>query len=133
MEPPMSEIVRAIRDAYRAFNQGNIRDCLRALDPEIEWIEPPEFLGGGTCFGHEGVARYLTQSRWAWAEIQSEPEKFIEIGDKVVVFVHTRVWPKDSDIVREGRIADVYTIRNGKAIRMQAFVNRQEALRYAGR
>jgi ketosteroid isomerase-like protein len=133
MEPPMSEIVRAIRDAYRAFNQGNIRDCLRALDPEIEWIEPPEFLGGGTYSGHEGVARYLTQSRWAWAEIQSEPEKFIEIGDKVVVFVHTRVWPKDSDIVREGRIADVYTIRNGKAIRMQAFVNRQEALRYAGR
>jgi len=29
-------------------------------------------------------------------------------------------------------LADVYTIRNGKAIQMRAFADRQEALRWVG-
>ncbi len=128
----MNEITQALRQAYEAFNRGDIQACLVALDPNVEWIEPAEFVGGGVYQGHSGVAQYLTQSRAAWAEIHSEPEELIQVGDKVVVFVHTRVRSKDSDQVREGRIADVYTIRGDKVIRMRAFLDRQEALRYAG-
>ena len=59
---------------------GISRKCvslLNALDPNIEWIEPAEFVGGGTYHGHVEVAQYLTQSRQAWAEIHSEPEEVI--------------------------------------------------------
>lgn len=128
----MTEIIAALRHAYEAFNQGDIQACLNALDPNIEWIEPAEFVGGGTYHGHAGVAQYLTQSRQAWAEIHSEPEEFIQVGDKVVVFIHARIRSRGSDEVREARIADVYTIRGDKAVRMQAFVDRQEALRFVG-
>lgn len=127
----MTEIIAALRRAYDSFNHGDIPGCLEALDPEIEWIEPAEFVGGGTYYGHAGVTQYLTQSRRAWADIHSEPEEFIEVGDKVVVFVHARIRAKDSDQEREARIADVYTVHEDKAIRMQAFTDRQEALRYA--
>ena len=72
------------------------------------------------------------QSRAAWAEVISEPERFIPAGDRIVVFVHARVRPKDGTEWQEVRLADVYTFRNGKAVNMRAFADRQEALRWVG-
>jgi uncharacterized protein len=76
--------------------------------------------------------RYLAQSRAAWAEVISEPEQFIPTGGRIVVFVHARVRPHNSNEWQEVRLADVYTFRNGKAIQMRAFADRQEALRWVG-
>ena len=122
----------ALRNAYAAFNRNDIADTVEALDPQIEWTEPAEFPGGGTYHGHEGVKGYLSQSRGAWAEVSSEPERFIVAGDKIIVFVHARVRSKDSTDWQETRLADVFTFRNGKAIQMRAFADRRQALEWAG-
>ena len=42
------QAIGALRDAYAAFNRGDIAAAAEALDPQIEWIEPAEFPGGGT-------------------------------------------------------------------------------------
>jgi len=122
--------------AVRFFNRGvycGLRPAaLEPLDPQIEWTEPAEFPGGGTYHGHEGVQAYLSQSRAGWAEGRSEPERFIVAGDKIIVFVHARVRLKDSTQWHETRLADVFTFRNGKAIQMRAFADRQQALEWAG-
>jgi ketosteroid isomerase-like protein len=128
----MEQMVSALRGAYAAFNRGDIEAALEPLDPQIEWSEPAEFPGGGTYHGHDGVRRYLTQSREAWAEGRSEPEEFIPAGGRIVVFVHARVRAKGSSEWQDVRLADVYTIRNGKAIQMRAFADRTEALRWVG-
>jgi ketosteroid isomerase-like protein len=124
--------IAALRGAYEAFNRGDIDAALQPLDPQIEWTEPVEFPGGGTYHGHDGVKRYLTQSRAAWAEVSSEPERFITAGNRIVVFVHARVRPKGSNQWQDVRLADVYTVRGGKVLEMRAFADRQEALRWAG-
>jgi ketosteroid isomerase-like protein len=126
------QAMNALREAYAAFNRGDIAAAVEPLDPEIEWTEPAEFPGGGTYHGHAGVKAYLTQSRAAWAEVSSEPERLIPAGNRIVVFVHARVRSKDSDQWQDVRLADVYTFRNGKAVQMQAFADRQEAQRWAG-
>jgi len=102
------------------------------LDAQIEWTEPVEFPGGGTYHGRDEVKRYLTQSRVAWAEGRSEPERFIASGNRIVVFVRARFRLKDSKEWGDVSLADVYTIRNGKAIQMRAFADRQEELRWVG-
>jgi uncharacterized protein len=122
----------ALRGAYAAFNSGNTDGAVEPLGPQIEWSEPAEFPEGGTYHGREQVKQYLAQSRAAWAEVVSEPEQFIPTGNRIVVFVHARVQPKDSHEWQDVRLADVYTFRNGKAIQMRAFTDRQEALRWAG-
>lgn len=124
--------ITALRGAYAAFNRGDIDAAVQPLDENIEWTEPAEFPGGGTYHGHEGVKRYLKQSRDAWAEVSSQPERFIPGGDRIVVFVHARVRPKGSNEWQDVRLADVYTMRGGKAIRMRAFGDREEALRWVG-
>jgi len=124
--------VRILREAYTAFNRGDIASAVAQLDPQIDWTEPVEFPGGGRYHGRAEVAAYLTQSRSGWAEGSSEPERFIPAGDRIVVFVHARVRPKDSNEWQDVRLADVYTFRNGKAVSMQAFADRQAALSWVG-
>ncbi len=132
--PPeeQEKAIHILREAYAAFNRGDIEAAVKPLDPEIEWSEPKEFPGGGTYRGHSGVASYLTQSRASWAEVNSDPEKFIVSGNRIVVFVHARVRPNGSNEWQEVRLADVYTFRDGKPIAMRAFADRQDALRWAG-
>ena len=130
--PDLTHVVAALRSAYAAFNRGDMDAAVESLDPRIEWIEPAEVPGGGTYHGREEAKRYLTQSRAAWAEVVSEPERFITTGNRIVVFVHARVRPKDGTQWQDVRLADVYTIREGKAIQMRAFADRQESLRWAG-
>lgn len=127
-----SQAIADLRSAYAAFNRGDIEAAVQSFDAKIEWTEPAKFPGGGTYRGLEGVKGYLTQSRAAWAEGRSDPERFIPSGNRIVVFVHARVRPKDSQQWQDVRLADVYTISNGKAIQMRAFADRQEALRWAG-
>jgi ketosteroid isomerase-like protein len=130
--PQLEQMIAALCGAYAAFNRGDIDAALEPLDIAIEWSEPREFPGGGTYHGRDGVKHYLTQSRATWSEVSSEPEQFISAGNRIVVFVHARVRPPGSSEWRDASLADVYTVRNGKAIQMRAFADRQEALRSAG-
>ncbi len=126
------QAVEALRNAYSAFNRGDIAAAVSPFDPQIEWTEPPEFPGGGTYHGQSGVAEYLTQSRAGWAEGSSEPERLIPAGDRIVVFVHAHIRLKGSTQWRDVRLADVYTFHNGKAVSMRAFADREKALRWVG-
>jgi hypothetical protein len=129
---PLADKTEVLRKAYAAFNRNDIDATVEALDPQIDWTEPPEFPGGGTYHGHEGVKAYLSHSRANWVEGSSEPEQFLVAGDKIIVFVHVRVRLKDSMEWHERRLADVFIFRGGKAIQMGAFSDRRQALEWAG-
>jgi ketosteroid isomerase-like protein len=122
--------IAILRKAYADFNRGDIAAAVESLDPDIEWTEPESFPGGGTYHGQAGAKTYLTQSRAAWADVRSEPERFITSGNRIVVFVYARVRPKDSNDWLEVRLADVYTFRDGRPIQMRAFADREEALKW---
>ena len=130
--PDLDHAIELLRGAYTAFNRGDIAAAVASLDPDIEWSEPPEFPGGGLYHGRAGASEYLTQSRAAWDDVQSDPEQFIPAGDRIVVFVHARVRARGSDEWQEVRLADVYTFRDGRPVSMRAFADRDEALRWAG-
>ncbi|MGA8489924.1 MAG: nuclear transport factor 2 family protein [Terriglobales bacterium] len=130
--PETAQAIVALRGAYAAFNRGDMDAAVESLDPQIEWSEPVEFPGGGAYHGRDEVKKYLAQSRAPWAEGSSEPEQFIPSGNRIVVFVHARFRPKGSNEWTDVRLADVYTVRNGKIVEMRAFADRQEALRWAG-
>jgi hypothetical protein len=129
--PQLDQRIAILRAAYAAFNRGDIAAAVQSLDENIDWTEPTEFPGGGTYHGREGAKQYLTNSRASVAEVISEPEQFIPAGDRIVVFVHARVRPKNSSIWQEVRLADVYLFRDLTPIQMRAFANRQSALQWA--
>jgi ketosteroid isomerase-like protein len=130
--PSLAAETEALRQAYAALNRNDIPAFVKALDPQIEWTEPAEYPEGGTYHGHAEVKAHLSQSRGNWAEGSCEPERLIVAGENVVVFVHVRVRLKHNTEWHEGRLADVYTFRNGRAIQMHAFADRRQALEWAG-
>lgn len=123
--------IAILRAAYAAFNRGDITAAVQSLDENIDWSEPAEFPGGGSYKGREAAKQFLTNSRSSVAEVISEPEQFIPVGDRIVVFVYARVRPKNSTIWQEVRLADVYLFRDLTPIQMKAFANRQQALDWA--
>lgn len=126
------QIIAELRAAYAAFNRGDFDAAVASLDPKIEWREPAEFPGGGTYHGRAEVKKYLMQSRAGWAEGSSEPERFIPVGDRIVVFVYAHFRPRNSNEWQQVRLADVYTVRKGRIVQMKAFADRREALSWAG-
>ena len=128
----IEDAIAMLRASYAAFNKGDIDTAVRFLDPQVEWVEPAEFPGGGTYHGIEGAKHYLAQSRAGAAEVISEPEQFIRSEDRIVVFVHARVLPKNTNAWQDVRLADVYVFQDGRVTTMHAFAKREDALRWAG-
>jgi ketosteroid isomerase-like protein len=126
------EAISELRVAYAAFNRGDIDAAVHLLSPDVEWIEPSEFSGGGTYHGIEGAKRYLSHSRASAEQVISQPERFIPSGNRIVVFVYARVLPKGSNAWQDIRLADVYTFNGGKVTQMRAFADRQMALQWVG-
>lgn len=75
---------------------------------------------------------HISQGRGTWAEGACEPEQFIFAGDKIVVFVHVQVRLKGKAEWIDARIADGFTIKDGKVNLMRTFVEREHALQGAG-
>ena len=132
LTPSLDVEIEALREAYAALNRNDIPEAVKSFDPRIEWIEPPEYPLGGTYHGHASLKAHLSEARSSWAEGSCEPERFIVAGDKIIVFAYVRVRLEHEREWREGGIADVYTFRNGKAIQMRHFPDRQQALEWAG-
>lgn len=127
-------IIDNLRRGYDAFSRGDIQGAVDALDtdPDVLWSEPEGFYAGGTYRGPQGVAEYLTLSYESSEKVQSLPEEILEVGDKIFVLVHFQAWPKGGGQPREGRIADVYTVQDGKIVQMQAYSDPEEALKTVG-
>ena len=130
--PPLAAETEALRETYAALNRNDIPSIVRAFDPQIELFVPADYPGGGTYHGLEEVKARFSEARANWAEGSCEPERFIVSDDKIIVFVHVRVRLKNEMEWREGRLADVYTFRDGKVIKMRSFADRQQALEWAG-
>lgn len=127
MTPSLVTETEGLKEAYAALNRNDIPNFVKIFDEEIEWVEFAESPGGGTYKGRAAIEAHATQARGTWAEGACEPERFIVAGDKIIVFVYVHVRLK-----HERRIADVYTFRHGKVIHMRNFLERAQALEWAG-
>jgi ketosteroid isomerase-like protein len=70
--------------------------------------------------------------RDAWAGWRFEPERFIDAGGAVVVFVRVVATGRASGMPIEIPDAHVVTVVNGRITSTRVYRDRQEALRAAG-
>jgi ketosteroid isomerase-like protein len=124
------EIVRGI---YEAFDQGDVQAALSRIDPECVWdLTNHSWPGDDQYFGHEGIVEVLMEFIGAFDDYTVEPERFIDAGDKVVVISHETARHKGSDVGIDRRQASVYTMRGGKAVRIDHYLDIDKGLQAAG-
>ncbi len=120
-----------LKEAYAALNRGDIDGLVRDFDAQIVRIEFEGSPMAGEFYGIEAVKAHVAAGRSTWAEGACEPERFVTVGDKIVVSCHVRVRLKDQTDWLEGRTADVFTFCNGKIIEFRTFAEEKDALEYA--
>ena len=129
---PMSIETEALERFFDAINRNDMQAITRDFDPEIVRIEPEGFPTAGTYRGIAQVQQHVTKGRGTWAEGTCDPEKYLQNGDKVVVYLHARVRLKGSTEWVGGRFADGFEFRNGKIVQYLSFGERAQALEWAG-
>jgi uncharacterized protein len=122
-----------VRRGFDAFNSGDIERILAFAHPDFEAIVPPELSAEPDTYrGHDGIRRYFQSFQDAMDEIRFQPERFWDAGQSVVAVVRITAKGRQTGIPVEQRIAQVWTIRDGKAVSVRTHASLSEALQAVG-
>ena len=103
-------------------------EALTYADPDIVWNPVEESSAQGHDAGRASTERWKSE----WDDYELIPEDFADMGDRVVATVGFRARGRGSGIEVDGRLYDVFTLRDGKIVRMDQFTEQSEALEAAG-
>jgi ketosteroid isomerase-like protein len=104
-------------------------------DPEIVFNNEAIVSGypeRGEWQGHEGLLRFGAGQTEAFQQMWLEPEEFIDGGDKVVIPLRLGGKARHSGIEIVFFVVHVVTFRDEKAVRIDLYAERTEALEAVG-
>jgi ketosteroid isomerase-like protein len=123
------------RGGIDAINRRDVEALLEDVDPEVEWhpaVLVP-FEGEATVYrGREGVREMVGDLFEALAEFYVQYPEIRDLGDRIVAIGRVRTRGRESGAVTESPFAAVTDFRNGKAVRVQTYLDPKEALEAAG-
>jgi ketosteroid isomerase-like protein len=132
------ENVEIVRRLFEAVARRDSATVLALYDPDVEWDgsrhQWAEILEGPAIFhGHDGLRVWARNYYETWENLEDNIEELIDAGDSVVSIVTTRARGRGSGIdVELKHNAGVWTLRDGRVVRVQWLPNRKEALEAAG-
>jgi ketosteroid isomerase-like protein len=117
---------RPMRDDYE-------RVVDQFLAPDFELVQAASAVERRTLRGFDGFVTFMEGGREIWSEARLNPTRFIEAGDDQVVAIGAlRARGRASGAEVEQANGTVWTVRQGKVARIQAFLDPEEALEAAG-
>jgi ketosteroid isomerase-like protein len=125
--------VEALRQGFEAFNSEDIDRILAFAHPDFEAVVPAELSPEPDTYrGHDGIRRYFLSFQDAMDEVRFQLERFWDVGESVVAVVRLTAKGKQTEIPVEQRIAQVWSIRDGKALGVRSYPSLSEALEAVG-
>ena len=129
------ENVEIMRRYYQAWFRRDPSE-MGTLDSEIELYPDPEneWVGLNVVYrGPEGVLDYIRTVEEAVADYRPQVERLIDAGDKVVTLAVESGRGRGSGAeVESKQTAHVWTLRDGKAIRLDLYNDRADAFKAVG-
>ena len=119
----------AVTGAIDAYNAGDIDGLLTMAHPDIEWEVAPEHPAAATHRGFDAVRKYHQDWRNTVRDLTIDLRSVAESDDDVVTVcrLHGKGGESGADV--EVEIAFLTTFRDGKAVRVEEFLDPAEALR----
>ena len=106
------ENIEIAKRGYAAFSAGDAAGAMEALADDIEWITPGNSAISGTARGKEAVGALW--GKFASKGFTTTPQLWFSDADHVVVLTHTTIEGGEADA------CDVFTFRDGKAVKFQS-------------
>jgi ketosteroid isomerase-like protein len=129
------ENVEVVRRLYEAIARRDSEGVLALYDPDVEWDMsgfPYGEMLERRSHGHAGLRAFWHELYEAWEEYEHDCHELIDAGDHVVSIVTDRGRGRASGAEVELSGYGVWTIRDGKIIRVVWFRTREEALNAVG-
>jgi ketosteroid isomerase-like protein len=124
--------IEVVKRGFEALDAGGVDAMIELLDPDFEATVPPELsVEPDTYRGHEGMRRYFA----AFDGLEDVRFEFVDAvarDDKVVATMRLCAKGTDTGIEVEQLAYQVWTVRGEKAVRVEAFANKADALQAAG-
>ena len=117
-----------LRNAYEALNRGDVAGAMAVVDEDAEWHEHSDLPEAGSYVGRDTIREFLEHFLESWQEFHQETEELIPAQQRVLIFLHLLARGKGSGIPVETRYAHLWTMREGRGVRIDAYYDRNEAL-----
>ena len=117
--------IELVKKGYEAFTAGDIDSVMNLFDDNIEWVQPGESAISGTYHGKGELGQFL--ARLAEKSTTATPRQFVADGDIVIALTDVTVGDE------RGQDADVFTLRDGKTVRVQVHTDTALMERIYGR
>jgi ketosteroid isomerase-like protein len=123
--------VEVLERLFAAYQERGVVGALEFIDPEFVAVIGPDFSAEPDTYrGHDGVRRYFAAFEGI-DDVRLEAEAMIEEGQLVLVPMVLRGRGASSGIDVEQRVVQAWTVRGGKAVRVEVFADLESARRAA--
>jgi ketosteroid isomerase-like protein len=120
-----------VKSIYEAFDRGDVATVLAHFDEKIEISQSDEVPWGGVYRGHAGAIRFLT-ALTEHIETRVDIGRLVVAGDSVVEIGRTEGRARAPGRTFSIDEIHVWRLRDGKAVRMEAFVDNDAMLSALG-
>jgi ketosteroid isomerase-like protein len=119
--------VELVREIVGALNRGDLDAMLARMDPSFEWRPLENSPVARVHRGHDQVRHYVEDWLATFESLRLELEELTEAGDHVVAVVLGHGRGRVSEVALESRFCQVWTVREGRAFRMEEYATREAA------
>jgi ketosteroid isomerase-like protein len=123
--------VEVVRRSYEAYMRGDMEAALAAFDPMVETFDH-DIPDAGEYRGFEGLLRWQADWERSWESWRWEPKEYIDAGERVVAVLHVHAKGRQSGVDVERLDGAVYTMREGKCVRLDYYGSKEQALEAVG-
>ena len=110
-----------LRRTYEALARRDFAALDELADADFEMDLTERVLNPATYHGAEGLLRFLGEIDDLWASMDIDVERVIERGDEVLAVLMVTLTGRGSGVEMESRIAQRWTLRDGKLLRMKLY------------
>jgi ketosteroid isomerase-like protein len=127
------ENVEMARRGYDAYNRGDVDAAVSDFAADCEFIPSGALPGGrGVYRGPEGYKQFVGWLRDEFEDAHLDLNEVIDAGDLVLASLTVRGRGRQSGAETRWDLWQVWTIRDCRFVRGQAFTDKTEALEAAG-
>jgi len=117
-----------VRRTYEALARRDLAVLDDLADPKFEMDLTERVLNPATYRGAEGLWQFLGELDELWASMDIAVERLIERGDEVLAVLLVTLTGRGSGVEMESRIAQRWTLRDGKLRRMKLYGDPEAAV-----
>ena len=122
-----------VRQVYEAAAGRDAASIFALYDPDVELDATRLGVGDlGVYRGHGGLRSLFGTLHEVWGELEYDYEELIDAGQHVVAVVTRHARGRASGVDVETPLAVLWTVHEGKVVKVVWFATREDALEAAG-